>query len=174
MEGKHKNALIGGLLAIVFIMAVGFAGFTQQLTINDSATVSSNWSISFDSAEADKACAGNDTTACGTVTSFDSGATQITFQTKLFSPGDTVTYTVKVKNAGNVAALLDSFTMQETDSANLIEYTQTGLTEDVTTVGTSADSNTIEFDVTVTFKQTAGAIEAQSDGLTMTLNWIQA
>ena len=31
MEIKHKNALIGGLLAVVVVMAVGYAAFSQAL-----------------------------------------------------------------------------------------------------------------------------------------------
>ena len=46
MESKHKNALIGALLAVVFVMAVGYAAFAQQLTINGSAEINSSWDIS--------------------------------------------------------------------------------------------------------------------------------
>ena len=45
METKHKNALIGALLAVVFVMAVGYAAFAQQLTINGSASISSSWDV---------------------------------------------------------------------------------------------------------------------------------
>jgi len=48
MESKHKNALIGALLAVVFVMAVGYAAFAQQLTINGTAEITSNWDVHFD------------------------------------------------------------------------------------------------------------------------------
>ena len=48
MESKHKNVLIGALLAVVFVMAVGYAAFAQQLTINGSAEITSRWDIAFD------------------------------------------------------------------------------------------------------------------------------
>ena len=48
MEGKNKNILIGTLLAVVFVMAVGYAAFAQQLTINGTATINSSWDVHFD------------------------------------------------------------------------------------------------------------------------------
>ena len=49
MESKHKNILIGALLAVVFVMAVGYAAFAQQLTINGSAEITSTWDVKYDS-----------------------------------------------------------------------------------------------------------------------------
>ena len=51
MESKHKNVLIGALLAVVFVMAVGYAAFAQQLTINGSAEITSNWHVGFDTSK---------------------------------------------------------------------------------------------------------------------------
>ena len=48
MESKHKNVLIGALLAVVFVMAVGYAAFATTLTINGEATITSNWHVGFD------------------------------------------------------------------------------------------------------------------------------
>ena len=47
MESKHKNILIGTLLAVVFVMAVGYAAFAQQLQINGTATINSTWDVHF-------------------------------------------------------------------------------------------------------------------------------
>jgi uncharacterized repeat protein (TIGR01451 family) len=176
MENKHKNALIGGLLAIVFIMAVGFAGFTQQLTINDTASVSSDWNVGFLSATADTTCDAN-ANKCGTVsTTVDSsnGTTKaLTFSTKLASPSDTVTYTVKVKNFGTVDAKLANVNLAETDASNLIEYSYdtNALVAGTTTL---AAGDEMSFTVTVTFAQTTGTIAQQTDGATLTLDWEQA
>ena len=45
MENKNKNVLIGALLAVVFVMAVGYAAFAQQLTINGTSTITSKWDV---------------------------------------------------------------------------------------------------------------------------------
>ena len=39
MESKHKNVLIGALLAVVFVMAVGYAAFATTLTILEILTI---------------------------------------------------------------------------------------------------------------------------------------
>lgn len=177
MDNKHKNALIGGLLAIVFIMAVGFAGFTQRLTINDSTTVSSDWNIGFESVTPSAVCPseGNATTACGAVSTFTAGDKTLTFNTKLASPSDTVTYTVTVKNYGTVDAKIaaDGITMTPTNQTSVIEYSQAGLEAGTTTLAAGASKT---FTVTVTFKQVEGNIpEAQkTNGLTMYIDWEQA
>jgi uncharacterized repeat protein (TIGR01451 family) len=176
MENKHKNAVIVVLFAIVIIMAVGFAGFTQQLTIKDTASVSSNWNVGFLSATADTTCDKN-ANKCGDVsTTVDTtnGTTKaLTFSTKLASPSDTVTYTVKVKNFGTVDAKLVNVNLAETDSSNLIEYSYdtNALAAGTTTLAAGAE---MTFTVTVTFAQTTGTIATKSDGATLTLDWEQA
>ena len=45
MESKHKNALIVALVAVVLVMAVGYAAFAQNLIINGSAEITSTWDV---------------------------------------------------------------------------------------------------------------------------------
>lgn len=175
MENKHKNALIGGLLAIIFIMAVGFAGFTQRLTINDTASVTSDWNVGFESVTPSATCPeGTATTACGKVNSFAAKDKQLVFNTTLLAPSDVVTYTVTVKNYGNVDAKIatNGITMTPGNNDSVIAYAQSGLT-----VGeTLAAGATKEFTVTVTFNQTAGQIDESklSNSLAMYIDWVQA
>ena len=51
MESKHKNILIGALLAVVFVMAVGYAAFAQTLTINGSAEITSSWDVRYETTQ---------------------------------------------------------------------------------------------------------------------------
>lgn len=174
MESKHKNALIGGLLAIVFIMAVGFAGFTQQLTITDQTTVTSDWNIGFESATANAACGDTVTTNCGTVQSFTAQARSISFNTSFASPGQTVTYTVIVKNYGNVNAEVTGVNLVPTKSASesVITYSSAGIAAG----DTLAPDAEKEFTVTVTFPQTDNYIEPakMQNSMTMTIDWQEA
>ena len=48
MESKNKNILIASLLAVVLVMAVGYAAFVQQLTISGTAEITSTWNVHFD------------------------------------------------------------------------------------------------------------------------------
>ena len=125
MESKHKNALIGALLAVVFVMAVGYAAFAQQLTINGSAEITSNWHVGFDTSKTTDepgvvtpSTGDNGTTApSGTVEySNDQNAT---IAATLIQPGDKVTFNLTIKNYGNINARLNtpvvSLTSEGTD-----------------------------------------------------------
>lgn len=108
MESKHKNALIGALLAVVFVMAVGYAAFAQQLTINGSASITSNWDVHFDTSHAsditpvagklsDNTTSSN-VTPSGSITELENLTS--TLHADLVQPGDSVTFKLWVKNYG--------------------------------------------------------------------------
>lgn len=113
---KNKNILIGGLLAIVLVMAVGYAAFATQLTINGSATITSNWNVHFDTTYNNNvvpaAATGITATATNTPTGSISSITdsQATLTAHLYQPGDKVTFTLKILNDGNLDAKLKSGT----------------------------------------------------------------
>ena len=175
MNAKTKNALIGGLLAIVFVMAVGYAAFAQQLTINGTASVTSAWQVELTDIEA------TSTNATGTdVPSADSGADGGTalinsstaqFKADLKSPGDSVTYTVTVENKGNINAQVKSIEFTEGDDGAPISYAYTGINQGDPL--NASDSTT--FTVTVTYDDT---VESQpttlNNTLTMHVNYEQA
>lgn len=109
MESKHKNALIGALLAVVFVMAVGYAAFAQQLTINGTAEISSSWDIHFDPAYTTSNSAAYSivhaggasigTAPSGTI-QYGTDNQQVTIDAELYQPGDKVTFTLKPTNYG--------------------------------------------------------------------------
>ena len=175
MNAKTKNALIGGLLAIVFVMAVGYAAFAQQLTINGTASVTSAWQVELTDIEA------TSTNATGTdVPSADSGADGGTalinsstaqFKADLKSPGDSVTYTVTVENKGNINAQVKSIEFTEGDDGAPISYTYTGINQGDPL--NASDSTT--FTVTVTYDDTVESQpETLNNTLTMHVNYEQA
>lgn len=104
MEIKHKTALIGGLLAVVVVMAVGYAAFSQALIINGSASIDSNWQIRIIDIAAS-------TTGSGVNSGAEVGSDYLSasFNASLTSPGDTVTYTITVENQGTINAKLSSY-----------------------------------------------------------------
>jgi hypothetical protein len=184
MEAKHKNALIGALLAVVFVVAVGYAAFAQQLTINGSASISSKWDVHMEAGTATPASTAG-TTPTGSVTVADGGLTA-TFTSTLVSPGDTETFTVPIVNKGTLDAKLGSITLTSTTSGMVID--NTGLT------ATTADGNikyTVTSPGTATLTNTTGTanvvIKAEyvnkaggqgsaqnvKAALTVTMNYIQ-
>ena len=114
MDSKHKNALIGALLAVVFVMAVGYAAFAQQLTINGSAEITSNWHVGFDTSKTtdepgvvNPSMGANGTTAPSGEVSYTDDQ-NATISADLVQPGDKVTFTLTVENYGNINAKLNT------------------------------------------------------------------
>lgn len=152
MESKHKNALIGALLAVVFVMAVGYAAFAQQLTINGSAEISSSWNIAFDQSKTSGAgvidpVAGlsGGTTPSGIIKYTDGHNATLT--ATLIQPGDTVTFTLTIQNNGTISAdLQDPIVTMSGDEDNSalvarkgnIQFTVTKPTP--TTIGSSQEA----------------------------------
>lgn len=169
MESKHKNALIGALLAVVFVMAVGYAAFAQQLTINGSATISSNWDVHIETITAGTPVGD----AASTKAEVGTDKTSATFATTLKQPTDSLTYTVTVKNGGDLDAKLSTLTFSETSTTDPIVYSYTGIAEnDVLNAGESTT-----FTVTVTYNsnvQTQPTTEQLNKDVTMVLNYVQA
>lgn len=133
MEAKHKNLLIGGLLAIVLIMAVGYAAFATQLNINGTANITTSWDVHIESVSAGTPVG---TATNGSVTVGDD-KTSADFVTNLVAPGDSLTYSVVVKNGGTLPAKLDEITFDDdtfdATTGNNTETTTTGEGENATT-----------------------------------------
>ncbi len=121
MEQKNKNALIGGLLAVVFVMAVGYAAFATQLNINGTANITSTWDVHIQ--EIKVADEGQVGTGASTSQAVEEGDLTATFVSTLTSPGDSVTYDVTVVNAGTLPAKLSEITFAQTNNGE-------GTTED--------------------------------------------
>ena len=154
METKHKNILIGALLAVVFVMAVGYAAFAQTLTINGTASIDSTWDVHFDGSktegagivDAEAGLVGATAPNGGRISYEDTNHKAILSAT-LHQPGDKVTYTLTILNTGSIDAKLHkpvltvdgatAGTGTLTQSKGNIQFTVQGLAE-----GTSLPKNT--------------------------------
>ena len=151
MDSRNKNILIGGLLAIVLIMAVGYAAFATQLNINGTATIDASWNVHFDTSKT----ATNATENVSGVVAFTKGNTNsapkgsvsytdnlnATVEATLQSPGDKVDFTLTIKNEGSFDATAGAPTIAWKNS-------ETGAIVQPTTsaVGTATNGN-IQFTV---------------------------
>ncbi|MCI9110381.1 MAG: hypothetical protein HFH47_01045 [Bacilli bacterium] len=133
MEAKNKNALIGGLLAIVFVMAVGYAAFATQLNINGTANITSSWDVHIESITPGTpvGSAANKSATVG------DDKLSATFETDLSAPGDALTYSIVVKNDGSLPAKLSAINFDDTTfnstTGESTETTTTGEGEDAVT-----------------------------------------
>ena len=193
MESKHKNALIGALLAVVFVMAVGYAALTQQLNITGTATIndiSSNWNVHFDNTQDEDTGAvdvtrgkGGSDDPSGTIVYGGTNNETATLNATLIQPGDSVTFTLTIKNYGTISADLVTPTVAA-DSSSQSKGSCAGTTctfGNITyTVGnlstTSIGANeTATITVTATFNESATTVgSVTTAGITVTTNASQA
>ena len=104
MNPEHKKYfLVGSLCIAIFLMlGIGYAVLSQQLDINGTAQITSNWKILFTSAEEKEM--NNATTTRKEITDL----TTLTLDVNLTQPGASATYDVVVENQGDLDAVLSS------------------------------------------------------------------
>lgn len=167
MRTKDKNALIGGLLAIVFVMAVGYAAFSTNLQIGGTANVTSKWDVHIKSITPGTPVG----TATNKGTTIGEDKLSATFKADLVSPGDSITYTVVVENSGTLPAKLSSIT-ENMGSNPAIIHTKNGIAEGDTI---AANGGTATFTVTSQYNpDVTQQPESTTSDLTITLNYVQA
>ena len=111
---NKKKGIIIGVLAVALVMVVGYALFSDTLTIGGTATAEGNFDMQIISAEITGEV--GSTGATTQVNSEDNNNSLTINIPKLEYPGAYVDVTYKVKNAGSVPALYDSYEITgETD-----------------------------------------------------------
>jgi len=155
---KKKNMIIGGLLALIFLMSVGYAAFASNLTINGTANTSS-WIIKITNIREKTHTGGADTVS----TSYTD--LSASFSSTLTKPGDSVTYEVTVENQGNIDASLKEVTKTFTNNT-YIDVTYSGLVKGQMLYKQGQAGSSAVMEVTVTFKD----IEIESLTETITSN----
>ena len=98
MLSKNKKILIG-CLALLLVMSVGYALFSDTITINGTATAKVNFDITA-TCEVDNTDGGNGT--C------DVDGNTITTNSSLSMPGERTKFTIKISNSGSIPAKLKS------------------------------------------------------------------
>ena len=178
MDSKNKNILIGGLLAIVLVMAVGYAAFATQLQINGTAQITSSWNVHFDTTKTvDPAATTNQSGKLAiTPGSSEQPSGSITFTNDttanvaatLKAPGDSVQFTLTIVNDGTINATKNSVvlaldsatatalgqnapTVAGTDRTVTIGHIKFDITEPATSLPATSGSNTTTMTVTATY-----------------------
>ena len=126
-QRRKRNYIIVGLCMVLAVMAVSYAAFSQQLTINSSAGTTTKWCLGFDTTVTGNvsATAGltGATAPTGTITyngntcdgNYNSGAS---LASTLHQPGDTVTYTLTIKNSSTIDAAINSITVNNQNTVS--------------------------------------------------------
>jgi len=162
----NKNNIIIGLCAIVILMGIGFAAFSQRLEIGDTTVTNSDWNVYIKSAVAGTSVGG----ATGSAQVVDRATAKLT--ANLTSPGDSVTYTITVANDGNIDAVLDLITLSASNSDSVIKYSYSGIVEDEELTAKTEKSFTVKIEYDST--KTGTVTEAQKQNtLTLDLDYVQ-
>ncbi len=107
MNNKVQNVLLGVLAIGLIGITVAYAALTQQLKIEGTAKVaSSKWDVHFGTVSAGNA---QGYATAGTLAK--TGETTIAGDIgTLKAPGDSITYTFDIENAGDINAIIDTVT----------------------------------------------------------------
>ena len=120
---NNKSILIGGLLAVVVIMAVGYAAFASSLKISGTSNISTTWDV-----EITDITTSNKVGSASVKEQPTFEKLTATFSTNLVSPGDSITYNIKVENKGSLDAKLNKITLTKEDNPAVLFETK-GLKE---------------------------------------------
>lgn len=143
---KSNNIIMGVLVAVIAVMGVAFAAFSTTLTINGSATIDSNWNITFTAGTCTAVSKDAKAESNGTVSVSGTTATVVA---NMMSPGDTLACTVIVNNEGSLAAVRDSWSITKAvTNSDAYEVTATAPTAATLAAGTGTETLTIN----VTYK----------------------
>ena len=106
-ENAIQNYVIVILAIVILVMSVGYALYTQPLTINGTAHVAAaKWQVEFDENTRNHSLLGD-----ATVTSESVSGTTASYEISLAKPGDQYTLETRVHNAGTIDAKLVRITL---------------------------------------------------------------
>ena len=153
---NKKKKVIIGVLALALVTIVGYALFSDTLTISGTATAEGNLDMQIISAEVTGEVG---STGATTQVSSDNNTLTITVP-KLEYPGAYVDVTYKIKNSGTIPVLYDSYEITgETDRIkaqfnikNLFYEPEDETTETIRIYWDSNNNTEEEESVTITFK----------------------
>ena len=175
-----KNLVIGLLCAVICVMAVAYAAFQTTLTINGTATITSEWNVAITDIQCD-ATAVEGGEAAAVTKNFTGTTAQFNFTFK--QPGDSGTCVVTITNSGDLKAYAKTLTTVVTDAkgnttdvtldSDVIKYTVSGITEGTKLAAKGTNTYTIkaEFDANAGDKEITDAQKSKT--LTVTVDYEQ-
>ncbi len=163
-EKKKRNIIIGSLCGVLLLMTIGYATFNTLLNINGTTAITSEWNVLITNIESKDATPGANDEESQVVDDLTA-----TFQATLTSPGDSITYDIKVENRGSVNAELARIKVVASDN-DVISFDTSGISEgDKLEAGSEA---TLSVKVKYSDEVTSQPDNLEAS-LTVTLNYVQ-
>ena len=118
---EKKNFVIVALCVAIGVMAIAYAAFTTTLNVNGTVQATGTFGVSITDGSCTGYAAGADTPT-GTVEPV-TGATSATVTASLYTPGDSVSCVINVKNIGNLKAKMLSYSVVDSSGNTIGEDT---------------------------------------------------
>ena len=157
---EQRNYIIVALCAVFVIMGVGYAAFSQLLTINGTANISNSWCVGFDNTKTNaytpKAGITGAIAPTGSM-SYSGSACESTLQpassltAHFYQPGDEIEYTLTIVNKSSVTAAIKSILV---DNESVTSNT-TKKKDNITYIVEMPESTTLAPNASTTMKVTA-------------------
>ena len=161
---KSKKIIMITMCCLICVMAIGYAAFATNLTINGTANITSTWKVLFTKIEEVSKTSGVTITKVPTAE-----GTNATFNVDLKSPGDKIVYKITVANQGTLDAVINDITASETGS-DAIKFEISGIKKGDKLV----KSATTTFNVTISYDESVTIQPALTDSiLTININYVQ-
>ena len=161
---KSKKIIMITMCCLICVMAIGYAAFATNLTINGTANITSTWKVLFTKIEEVSKTSGVTINKVPTAE-----GTNATFNVDLKSPGDKIIYKITVANQGTLDAIINDITASETGS-DAIKFEISGIKKG----DKLAKSATTTFNVTISYDESVTSQPALTDNtLTISINYVQ-
>ncbi len=115
---KNRRNILMIMFAVVVIMGIGFAAYSQQLKISDTSSIDSNWDVYIKKAVAGTKSEG----ATGSAVVEPTTKLHADLKTDLKYPGAYIIYTITVANDGNIDAVLEKIDLKPEKEGTVIKY----------------------------------------------------
>lgn len=169
MKNKKRNYVIVVLVVLLLALAVGYAAFSDTLTISGTANAKGTFDMQFTSATIDTATAKGINTTESTATISEDKNTVTVVVKDLAYPGAGTNVTVVAKNAGTVPAKLTGLNFDGIDDADIEVSFPSGFA--INEIVEPGDTCTITF--SVKWKTTSSLTSDKSVNFSATLNYSQ-
>ena len=120
---RSRTILMFSLIGIMVCMVIGYAAFSASLNITGTSTITSDWDVKITNIESR-----NIEGKARDISVPSHTDTTANFTAGLSSPGDSITYDIKIENEGNIDAVIKLLNYTATES-EAIKVTSSGVRE---------------------------------------------
>ena len=162
---RKRSLVIGGLLAILVCMTIGYAAFSTQLQISGTSSITSNWDVQITNITQGTPTGTGENAVAPSYT-----ATTATMEANLYSPGDAMTYEITIQNKGTIDAVLSKITKSDSNNPAIL-FETSGVNEGDTLLAGETAKMTVKISYNSSVTSQPENLSAE---MTVTLEYTQA